>query len=451
MFITARGITVPRAVCYTGDMADQFLQISLVDDPDSYVIFESHILPVGKSSRSRAASVYEWTPVDLTNPGSAVALGIGPLQWRISGPVVLGTFGNPRMLSPEGLLRWAMLETWVGKSVVVIFGEFAYGVWIIKDVNMDGDIIARVPEVALDPLRRLPVDNWWMGHLRHQWRMNLVQEEPPPSNDDRPALYGGLLAVTELPTPTLPTGPTGPGTPTGPTTPVAPDAPAAPSALGYYWTGPGLATLQWQNGAGVSSAQHTVQALVNNMWVDLSAFTLPAIGALTAFGSTTTTIALTGVTDGTQVRVQSNINGIKSTSAPSITMNFMVPAPSNLIMTGSDNTADLLWTMPAGTREINFEWGVRVYDNGSGDWRTWNSLNMAVAPRFDVMATIQEYEDDGVTAQIIVEFTHPNGGTPPGATVVQLRVRASVFSQAGGYETPWVESPTAVVTPEEAP
>ena len=197
MFITARGITMPRAVCYTGDMADQFLQMSLVDDPGRYVIFESHILPVSKSSRTRAASVYEWTPVDQNNPGSAVALGIGPLQWRISGPVVLGSFRNPRMLSPEGLGRWAMLETWVGKSVVVNFGEFAYGTWIIKDVNMEGDIIARVPGLALDPLARLPVDDWWMGHLRHQWRINLVQEEPPPIDLDFPALYGGLISTTE--------------------------------------------------------------------------------------------------------------------------------------------------------------------------------------------------------------------------------------------------------------
>lgn len=179
-------------------MADQFLQMALSDDPGSYVVFESHILPVGKSSRTRAASVYEWTPVGQNSPGSAETLGIGPLQWRISGPIVLGSHSNPKMLSPEGLSRWATLETWVGKSVAVVFGEFAYGVWIIKDVNMEGDVAARVPEDALDPLRLLPVENWWHAHIRHQWRINLVQKTPPPSNPDFPALFGGMISDETL-------------------------------------------------------------------------------------------------------------------------------------------------------------------------------------------------------------------------------------------------------------
>ena len=172
-------------------MADQFLQISLVEDPGKFVRFEPHILPIGKSSRGRAAAVYEWTPLDKKNPGSAEGLGIGPLQWRISGPVVLGSYRNPKMLSPEGLRRWALLEEMVGQDVSLLYGDFPYGTWVIKDVNMDGDVLSMIPE-SEDPGADL-----WMSFTRQQWRLNLVQKEPPPEGTEYPVLYGGLIPFTD--------------------------------------------------------------------------------------------------------------------------------------------------------------------------------------------------------------------------------------------------------------
>ena len=180
-------------------MANQFLEFDRVDNPGNPVLFEPHILPVGRSTRTRAASVYEWTPIDLTNPGSAEALGVGPLQWRISGPVILGSAKNPRGLSPEGLKRWAIIEQWVGQDLVVNIGSFSYGVWIIKDVNMDGDVLFAIPEGERGPGGQLlTVENWWSAFVRHQWRINMVQKTPPDENPDRPALYGGQIAVVAL-------------------------------------------------------------------------------------------------------------------------------------------------------------------------------------------------------------------------------------------------------------
>ena len=175
-------------------MADQFLQMYLagtIPTEDEIVIFASHILPIGKSTRTRAASVYEWTPLGKNKPGSAEGLGVGPLQWRISGPIVLGSYQNPKMLPIEGLRRWAMVEQWVGQDLVLDFGSFDYGIWIIKDVSMDGDIIAPIPEYD----GAGAVENWWHSYIRHQWRINLVQKTPPISNPDFPALLGGMISV----------------------------------------------------------------------------------------------------------------------------------------------------------------------------------------------------------------------------------------------------------------